>query len=850
MQLSKPDGEYDNDDILNIFLETVVESGVELYDHQEEAILEIFNGSNVILNTPTGSGKSMVALAMHYRALCQGRTSYYTVPIKALANEKFLSLCNALGAENVGMITGDATVNPTAPVICCTAEILSNIALREGASAKVDDVIMDEFHYYSDTERGIAWQVPILTLPQSRFLLMSATIGDTSLFTETLNNLTGVETVLVQSEQRPVPLEFDYSEIPLTEKVAELVESNKAPVYLVHFAQRACAESAQSLLSHNFCSKEEKQEISDALSEANFRSPYGKEIAKLLRHGIGIHHAGLLPKYRVLVEKLTQRGLLKVICGTDTLGVGVNVPIRSVLFTQLCKFDGSGTKILTVRDFKQIAGRAGRRGFDDIGYVIAQAPEHVIENIRLEAKAAASAKKKKFVKKKPPENGFVNWTEDTFRKLIDSPPEALKSSFNLRHNLILNTLSRRNEDGCAALKQLISDSHETEASKAKLRKRARSMFIALVRGGVLTIIPPAKRNPQPNSPKVEYHVDLQEDFTMNQALGLWLLEAIPQLDHEAPDYVLNLITLVEAIIEHPAAILKAQVNKRKAELISELKDEGIDYEERMERLELVTHPMPGKDFIYQTFNVFRAKHPWLEAENIRPKNIAREMFEDFMSFEDYIKTYKLERSEAILLRHLSEVYKVLSQTVPPNFKPEAVIEAEEYFKDHLTNVDSSLLDEWETLRNPDYVPDSLRENTAKEKPPITRDKRAFARLLRNHVFEIVKQLQHENFSSLLELISPVDTSGESWTTARFDQILDDYYLDHHNIRLDPEARNKKHLHISDQAGSRQQSITQTIVDDDNLNDWQITLVLDLDKTDESGTPHLTMDSVGPVSVTA
>ncbi|SHJ76984.1 Helicase conserved C-terminal domain-containing protein [Rubritalea squalenifaciens DSM 18772] len=846
MQLRKPDGNYDNDDILNTFLETVVEAGVELYDHQEEAILELFNGSNVILNTPTGSGKSMVALAMHYRALCLGRTSYYTVPIKALANEKFLSLCSAFGADNVGMITGDATVNPTAPVICCTAEILSNMALREGALAKVDDVIMDEFHYYSDPERGIAWQVPLLTLPQSRFLLMSATIGDTALFSDTLNTLTGAETVLVQSDQRPVPLEFDYSEIPLTEKVAELVEDGKAPVYLVHFAQRACAESAQSLLSHNFCSKEEKQEISKALTEANFRSPYGKEIAKLLRHGIGIHHAGLLPKYRVLVEKLTQKGLLKVICGTDTLGVGVNVPIRSVLFTQLCKFDGSGTKILTVRDFKQIAGRAGRRGFDDIGYVVAQAPEHVIENIRLEAKAAASAKKKKFVKKKPPENGFVNWTEDTFQKLIISPPEALKSSFNLRHNLLLNTLSRRNEDGCTALKKLIEDSHETEASKAKLRKRARSMFIALVRGGVLTIIPPSKRSAEPNTPKVEYHVDLQEDFTMNQALGLWLLEAIPQLDQEAPDYVLNLLSLVEAILEHPAAILKAQVNKRKSELISELKEDGVDYNERMERLEQVTHPMPGKDFIFQTFNTFRAKHPWLEAENIRPKNIAREMFEDFMSFEDYIKTYKLERSEAILLRHLSEVYKVLAQTVPPNFKTEEVIEAEEYFRDHLTNVDSSLLDEWETLRNPDYVPESMRDQATPDKAPITRDKRAFARLLHNQVFELVKRLHHEDFTGLLERIQPIDATGAPWTTARFDQILDDYYEEHHDIRLDPEARNKKHLQVCDLPDSPHKRITQTITDPDNLNDWQLSLLLDLKRSDETGTLHLTLEGIGPV----
>jgi superfamily II RNA helicase len=795
MQLTQPTAPFNTDDVLNRFLEFLIESNIELYDHQEEAILELFAGNNVILNTPTGSGKSLVALALHYKSWCENRISYYTVPIKALANEKFLSLCGTFGPENVGMITGDATVNPSAPIICCTAEILSNLALREGATAKVDDVIMDEFHYYSDHERGVAWQIPLLTLPQSCFLLMSATIGDTGFFQKSITELTGTDTTLVQSEQRPVPLEFDYSEIPLTEQVTELVEKNKAPVYLVHFAQRACAESAQSLLSSNFCSKEEKRELSIALQEANFRSPYGKEISKLLRHGIGIHHAGLLPKYRLLVEKLTQRGLLKVICGTDTLGVGVNVPIRSVLFTQLHKYDGTGTKILSVRDFKQISGRAGRRGFDDIGYVVAQAPAHVVENIRLEAKASASAKKKKFVKKKPPEHGFVAWNRDTFLRLQTSAPEPLVSSFKLRHNLMLNMLGRTEEDGCAELKHLIQISHETEASKKKIRKRARSMFTALVRGGVLTITPPANRDPGEKSPKVQLHVDLQDDFTMNQALGLYLLETIPELDPESPEYALNVISLIEAILENPTAILRAQVNHLKTELINELKADGVEYDERMERLEQVTHPMPGKDFIYDTFNAFHVKHPWIESESIRPKSIAREMFEDYMSFEDYIRAYKLERSEAVLLRHLSEVYKVLSQTVPPSLKTEELLEAETYFKEHLTSVDSSLIDEWEMMRNPDYVPADKRAPSPERQKPFTQDTLKFTRLVRNDVFTAVKHLSHDNLASFLGCLEPNRDQETPWTAARIDDLLNDYYDGRLRIRLDPYARNNKHSKI-------------------------------------------------------
>ena len=843
MQLTPPSGTFTSDDVLNHFLDYLIDSEIEMYDHQEEAVLELFAGNNVILNTPTGSGKSLVALALHYQSLCAGKTSYYTVPIKALANEKFLSLCGTFGPDKVGMITGDATVNPDAPIICCTAEILSNLALREGASAKVDDVIMDEFHYYSDHERGVAWQLPLLTLPQSRFLLMSATIGDTSFFREEITTLTKKQTVLVQSDQRPVPLEFIYSEIPLVEQVTELVEKNKAPVYLVHFAQRACAESAQMLLSSNFSTKEEKRQISEALQEANFRSPYGKEVSKLLRHGIGIHHAGLLPKYRLLVEKLTQQGLLKVICGTDTLGVGVNVPIRSVLFTQLCKYDGTGTKILSVRDFKQIAGRAGRRGFDDIGYVVAQAPAHVIENIRLEAKAAASAKKKKVIKKKPPEKGFVSWNKESFIKLQNSEPEPLVSSFKLRHNLMLNVLSRTNEDGCYELKRLIKASHETESSKSKIRRQARSMFISLVRGKVLTIIPPDQREEVESPPKVKLHIDLQDDFTMNQALGLYLIETIPLLDQEAPDYALNVLSLIEAILESPVAVLRAQVNEIKSELINELKAEGMDYDQRMDKLEEVTHPMPGKDFIYDTFNEFNVKHPWIESENIRPKSIAREMFIDYMSFEDYIRKYKLERSEAILLRHLSEVYKVLSQTVPPTLKTEELLDAERYLKEHLTSVDSSLIDEWETMRDPNYVKPEDREPTEQRERPITHDKKQFARLIHHKIFTAVKYLSADNIAGFMEVFE----FSEEWNAARLDEVLDQYYAGHEFIRLDPEARNKKHTHTEVLQNSPHWRINQTLCDPDEKNDWSITLLIDLKQSEERKEPVIQLEDISMIS---
>ncbi|MDQ8191687.1 DEAD/DEAH box helicase [Roseibacillus persicicus] len=783
--LTKPDSPITSEEALENFLNYLIESGIEPYDHQENAILELFEGKNVILNTPTGSGKSLVASALHYRGLCLGRTSYYTVPIKALANEKFLSLCKTFGPENVGLVTGDATVNPDAPIICCTSEILANMALRDGQTAPVHDVIIDEFHYYSDHSRGWAWQVPLLTLPQSRFLLMSATIGSPEFFIKELEDLTGAPTALIQSEQRPVPLEFEYSTTTMEERIAELVEANRAPIYLVHFTQLAAARTAQSLLSQNFCSKEEKKEISAALVDGDFRSPYGKEMARFLRHGVGLHHAGLLPKYRLLVEKLTQRGLLKVICGTDTLGVGVNVPIRTVVFTQLCKYDGKGTGILPVRDFKQIAGRAGRRGFDDIGYVVAQAPEHVVENLKLEAKAAANAgKKKKFVKKTPPDRGYVHWDDSTYNKLMDSKPEPLQSSFKVSLSLILHVLSRQHEDGCLALRDIINRSHESEAKKKKHRIAARKLFFNLVRGNILEIIPPEQRSgPQ----KVRLNIDLQQDFSLNQALGLYLLDTIPKLDKEDPKHALNVLSLIESILENPDQVLRAQVKIAKDEAMAEMKEDGLNYDQRMEELEKIEYPKPGSDFIYQTFNEYAATHPYLDNENIRPKSIAREIYETYSSFEDYIKTYKLEKSEAILLRHLSEVYKVLSQTVPPAEKTEELEAAEEHLESLVRNTDSSLLDEWQALKD-GPVATSDESKKAETPPPAPKLPTAHQR-----IWTFLKAVSDNRMEDAVAEIAPTDDAGEAWNVPRLNELFDGIFEEFRHLRLDPEARNKKHL---------------------------------------------------------
>ncbi len=820
------------DDLLDRFLDYVAERKLSLYPAQEEAILELFEDRNVILNTPTGSGKSLVATALHFRSLARGERSVYTCPIKALVNEKFLALCRDFGPENVGMATGDATVNRDAPILCCTAEILANYALRDGAAAPFREVIMDEFHYYSDRERGVAWQVPLLTMANARFLLMSATLGATEFFARELTRLTKAETTVIAGRDRPVPLEFSYVETPVDVTIQSLLDQCRAPVYAVHFTQNDAAEAAQNLMSLNFCTVSEKTTLKEAMSGFKFASPYGKEMRKYLSHGIGIHHAGLLPKYRVLVESLAQKGLLKVICGTDTLGVGVNVPIRTVLLTRLTKYDGEKTKTLTARDFHQITGRAGRKGFDDIGYVLAQAPEHIVENRKMEAKAAGDVKKlRKMVKAKPPD-GFVGWGAETFTKLQAAAPEPLLSRFQVSHGMLLQVLSR-DGDGCRAMQQLVRDSHETPAAKKQHRDRAWQLFRALVDRKIVEITPDGDR-------KLRVNVELQDDFSLNYTLSLYLIDTLILLDPASPSFAADVLTLCESILENPDIILRRQLDRAKTEAMNTMKADGIPYEERIAKLEELEYPKPCREFIYRTFNEFSDAHPWVGQENIRPKSIVREMFENFRTFPDYINDYDLHRVEGVLLRHLSSVHKVLAQTVPEPFKNEAVQEMEAWLAGLLRGTDSSLLDEWERLRDPNWKPD---EDTAPATAPdITRNKREFTALIRTEVFRFLRPLAAGDcFAACAALTSSPE---HSWTPDKLAAASDPYYDTHDRILLDNEARNGRHTYV--EPGAESWRVCQVLVDAESLNDWQSEFSVSLAAAREDGKPSLVLVSLGPV----
>jgi superfamily II RNA helicase len=815
------------DAILSAFLEWVEACGLELYPAQEQALLEIAAGKNVILNTPTGSGKSLVAYAVCFFAVAQGRRCFYTSPIKALASEKFFTLVDEFGADDVGLMTGDAAVNREAPIVCATAEVLANMALREGAAASVDDVVMDEFHYYSDAERGVAWQLPLLTLTHGRFLLMSATLGDTTFFEKALTDLTGLPTALVHSTDRPVPLDYTYSEKPLHETVAELVKGGRAPIYIVSFTQRGAAEEAQNLMSVDFCTKDEKRAIAEALRTARFDSPYGKEISRLLRHGVGLHHAGLLPKYRLAVEKLAQAGHLKVISGTDTLGVGVNIPIRSVLFTKLCKFDGKGTTLLSVRDFRQISGRAGRKGFDDRGSVVVQAPEHVIENLKLEAKAGADpSKKKKLVRKKPPDRGYAHWDRATFDRLLTAPPEPLVSRFRVSHGMIVNVLSRP-DGGCMALARLIDRCHDRRYDQRAHGRTALAMFRSLLEADIV----------ERRDGRASVNLDLQQDFSLNQTLSLYLLDTLPLLDPERETHALDLLTLVESILENPEVVLQKQLDHLKTEVISELKAKGVEYEERIAKLEELEYPKPNRDFIYDTFNAFAKKHPWVGAENIRPKSIARDMVERFMSFSEYVKEYGLERSEGLLLRYLSDVYKVLVQTVPQAERSEDVDELITFFGAMVRQVDSSLLDEWERMRDGEVAPPALAARSELEpegSEDVTRDTKGFTVLLRNELFRLIRALSRRDFSEA--------ESVAQLKAAELERALGPFFEAHGALRTDPDARSPALLTL--ETGETRWDFAQVLLDPEDDNDWVMVGWVDISASRAAGRPVIVVDRIG------
>ena len=825
------------------------QQGLSLYRHQEEAVIELLGGNNAILATPTGSGKSMVAVAAHFAALADGRVTFYSAPIKALVSEKFFALCETFGAQNVGMLTGDASVNSSAPIICCTAEVLANIALREGADADVGQVVMDEFHYYGDPQRGWAWQVPLLSLPQAQFLLMSATLGDVTALRADLTRRTGRDTALIDDAERPVPLLFSWSLEPLHELLEEMVRTDQAPIYVVHFTQAAALERAQSLLSAKLCTREERVAIADAIGAFRFTAGFGRTLSKLVRNGIGVHHAGMLPRYRRLVEQLAQTGLLKVVSGTDTLGVGINVPIRTVVFTGLAKFDGSRQRLLKAREFHQIAGRAGRPGFDTSGYVVVQAPEHVIDNARAVAKAGDDPKKLRRIQRKKPVDGAVSWTEETFERLRHAPPDALVSRMRVNHAIILNVINQP-ADSVETMRALMEDNHEDERGRRRRSERAHSLMEELLVSGVLERLP----EPDQYGRTLQLAPALQDDFALNQPLASFALAAFDLIDPESEHYALDVLSVVESILDDPFPVLMAQASKARGEAVAAMKADGIEYEERMELLEEVTYPKPLAEPLEQALRLYRETHPWLLETDLSPKSVVRDMYEWGRTFTEFVAFYGVARSEGLVLRYLSDTYRVLRQTVPERVKTDELDDLVEWLGETVRQIDSSLLDEWEALTDPQSVARAAAAAAAGEAlappRPITANERAFRVMIRNSMFQKVQLAARDRFAELGQLEAAAaalsDPPGRVViNAAEWETALGTYWGEYETMDAGPTARAPELLMIERSAAgseARTWTVRQIINDPEAHYDWAIVATVDLSASDAAGEPVIRTQS--------
>ncbi|MBY6679784.1 DUF3516 domain-containing protein [Rhodococcus sp. BP-316] len=804
------------DDLYDAFTTWVSDRGLELYPLQDEAVIELVSGNNVVLATPTGSGKSMVAIAAHFAAYAAGIRSFYTAPIKALVSEKFFALCEIFGADKVGMVTGDASVNASAPIICATAEIVANMALREGPDSSIGQVIMDEFHYYSEPDRGWAWQVPLIELPHAQFLLMSATLGDVSFFRDDLTRRTGRVTTVVEGSERPVPLMFSYRLTPVVETIEELVSTHLAPVYVVHFTQASALERAQALTSITVASKETRAAIAEAIGGFRFTTGFGKTLSRLVRHGIGVHHAGMLPRYRRLVEKLAQEGLLAVICGTDTLGVGINVPIRTVLLTGLTKYDGVRTRQLRAREFHQIAGRAGRAGYDTLGTVMVQAPEHEVENARLVAKAGDDPKKLKRIQRKKAPDGFVSWGKPSFERLVAASPEPLTSKFTVNNSMLLNVIAR--PGSCFdAMRHLLEDNHETRANQRRHILQAVRLYRGLRDAGIVEQLP----EPDEDGRTARLTVDLQRDFALNQPLSPFALASFELLDQESPSYALDVVSVIEATLDDPRQILMAQQHAARGEAVAQMKADGLEYEERMELLEEVTWPKPLADLLGPAFEIYRGGHPWLSEFGLSPKSVVRDMIEKSMTFTELISHYGLSRSEGSVLRYLADAYRALRQTVPPEARTEDVQDITEWLGETVRQVDSSLLDEWENLTDPTFEEDGtpVVAYGADTPKPISANPRAFRIMVRNALFRRVELASRGRWDLLEELGDEVDWQDE----------LEPYFEEYGEIGMTPAARGP---HLFSFVQTREETTARQVLDDpDGDHGWSLDATVDVEESD-------------------
>jgi superfamily II RNA helicase len=826
-----PDVGADPMEVVEAFGRWATTSGRPLYSHQEDAILALAMGDHVVLATPTGSGKSLVAMAGVALALNAGHRAVWTAPIKALVAEKFFDLVDLLGAEQVGLATGDASINSDAPVLVCTAEVLANHALTTGAASDYAFACLDEFHYYADRDRGWAWQVPLLELTGCQMLLASATLGDMTAITTDLEERSGRAVTSVTSVDRPTPLYHEWRITHVADSVLDAIADGLTPVYLVHATQAAAIERAQSLVSRTVTTRPQREAIAEVLKGERVTRGFGETLDRLLRNGVGVHHAGMLPRHRRLVERLAGAGLLPVICGTDTLGVGVNIPIRMVLMTALTKFDGTRVRVFTVREFRQLAGRAGRPGFDPDGHVWVQAPEHVIDNAKAMAKAGDDPKaRRKATKAKPPE-GAVHYDESTMQRLMTAQPEALTSRFKVTADMVANVLGRA--DGPAALKHLLNTNHDAPARRRLHKKRAIALYRSLEAAGVAERL----RDPQGRCAGVRVGSlvegsDERAALRFSAPLMPFAIEVVATFDRDDPAYVLDVVSVVESVLDDPRQILYAQQNAAKGAEVARLKAEGVQYEERVERLESITWPMPLKELLDACIEPYRARHPWV-ADGPSPKSILREMLEGGDTFASFIRRYRLDRSEGLLLRYLTDSWRTLDRSLPDDVYNDSLEDVVEWLGALIRATDATLLDEWAQLAgkpvHDHLAPEAVTGLT--NGPPA-----AWRTAVRTAAFGWVELLARRSYTTLAE--------RTGWDGPRLAAAMAPYWAEYDSIDIGADARSAEYFRLSDEPGRWR--VEQTLVDPAADGEWRLVAFVDLAVAMDDGAPTLLLEQLGPV----
>lgn len=659
---------------LEFYEKFFIARGLEPYPVQEQAFDHIFAGRSVLVTVPTGTGKTVIGKAAIHKALALGQKAIYTSPLRALTEEKYRELCEDFGADRVGFATGDYKVNPEAPVQVVVAEILWNRIFGERAGRLADVVVMDEAHYFNDPERGYVWEQSIIGMdPRTQLVLLSATVGDPQQFCAWVYSVRRVEMELVQSHERRVPLYHEYREAYLIEVVRELYDKGDWPAIIFSFSRDQCFEWARLLRScPRFTTDEERARIEAACDEELLQGGLAKELRALLVHGIGVHHAGILPRYKQLVERLTLERLCKFVVSTETISAGINLPAKRVVFPALRKFIKGKPRLVTSAEYHQMAGRAGRPQFDKEGIAIALAPEGVVQELRKELKElqkrgrAPSEIETERLRKacyararsQAQAAGDVTWDRETHRKLVEGKPAALASKTKVTPEQILaiglpDLQAPPPPDGTRLppyldlhMRSVIDHLLLDERSKAEARRTLDMIIDNLKALGVLD-----EHGRQIAGKMINRLRGIDGPFVyyllMNRDVGYELARELVEflVDHD----VIHRILGREGDEKRREWIHKRLRERRRDEPMVTWEDVEEEYERTFPR------ELSEVEKVHQEF-VAGLPHPELHGGKVQ-KTIWKKMEEENLSFLEFVSQNGLEHEEGNLFTYLARVMK-------------------------------------------------------------------------------------------------------------------------------------------------------------------------------------------------